>query len=157
MVPLIEWPAIGRMTRGLLLDSHALLWLDGEAPISPLSLFEIGRARKSQTLFHSHMSMWEIGLALHKKNFERRPDLRGLSVGVWFNDVAADFEIQSVAISDVIALAAAEVPSVYGFGDPGDCFLIATAHIENLSLVTRDARMIELANRRPDYITVIPC
>jgi len=49
------------------------------------------------------------------------------------------------------------LPGICGYGDPGDCFLIATAHVENLTLVTRDARIIELANRRPDYLTVIPC
>ena len=52
---------------------------------------------------------------------------------------------------------AGNVPGVAGWGDPGDCFLIATAHIEGLTLVTRDTKIIELAGRRPDYLKVMPC
>jgi PIN domain nuclease of toxin-antitoxin system len=52
---------------------------------------------------------------------------------------------------------AALVPAIYGSGDPGDCFLIATARVHNLSLVTRDDPIIELAQLNPGYLSVIPC
>ena len=145
------------MTNGLLLDTHTLLWLDADYPIRPESRFEIGQARESETLYFSHMSMWEIGVALHKKTFGKRPDLRGLTVDNWFAEVTVDLRVRPLGISVAVALEAAEVPAIYGFGDPGDCFLIATAHVENLALVTRDARIIDLAGRRPDYLTAIPC
>jgi PIN domain nuclease of toxin-antitoxin system len=56
-----------------------------------------------------------------------------------------------------VAVEAAAVPAVYGSGDPGDCFLIATARIRKLALVTRDSRILELAARDPGYLSVIPC
>jgi PIN domain nuclease of toxin-antitoxin system len=49
------------------------------------------------------------------------------------------------------------VPAIYGYGDPGDCFLMATARLRNLPLVTRDDRIIELAEREPAYLDVIVC
>lgn len=52
---------------------------------------------------------------------------------------------------------AANVPGIYGSGDPGDCFLIATARIRRLSLVRRDSKMIALAKREPDYLDVTVC
>ena len=54
-----------------------------------------------------------------------------------------------------IAIEAAAVPAIYGYGDPGDCFLIATARIRKLTLVTRDTRIIALAKREPAYLTVM--
>ncbi len=81
------------MTDGSLLDTHTLVWLDGRAPIKPESRFEIGQASARQRLFFSHMSMWEVGVALHKKRLEQRPDLRGLSIGPWFEEVGTEFGI----------------------------------------------------------------
>ena len=49
------------------------------------------------------------------------------------------------------------IPGVYGSGDPGDCFLIATARVRRLSLVTRDTKIIALAKRERDYLDVIVC
>lgn len=145
------------MTDGLLLDTHTLLWLDALSPIRPEALFEIGQARRSTALHFSHISMWEIGVALHKKTLTNRPDLRGLSVEEWFAEISADLDVYPVSISETIALEAALVPAVYGYGDPGDCFLIATARVRKLALVTRDARIIKLSERQPEYLSVIPC
>jgi PIN domain nuclease of toxin-antitoxin system len=54
-------------------------------------------------------------------------------------------------------LEAAEVVNVYARKDPGDCFLIATARIRRMPIITRDAAMIDLALTRPDYLAVIEC
>ncbi len=103
------------------------------------------------------MFLWELGLAMLKSRIEARPDLGGLSVKQYFVEANERYGLQMIPLSDEIALESAAVPAIYGSGDPGDCFLIATAHVENLTLVTRDARIIDLANRRPDYLAVVPC
>jgi len=108
-------------------------------------------------LFLSDISIWELGMAGHKKNLERRPDLHGLSFAVWLKETVEAVGVAGVRISKAIAHEAAEVPSVYGSGDPGDCFIIATARMHNLTLVTRDAKIIQLAARLPDYLTVLAC
>ena len=100
----------------------------------------------------SDISLWELGVASHKKAFERRPDLQGLTLDAWFAKKATSYGIRSLCISSRIALEAANVPSIYGSGDPGDCFLIATARIRKLTLVTRDYRIIKLANEERDYL-----
>ena len=60
-------------------------------------------------------------------------------------------------ISSAIALEAAQVPANYGYGDPGDCFLIATARLNSLTLVTRDARMLALSERLSGYLSATAC
>jgi PIN domain nuclease of toxin-antitoxin system len=56
-----------------------------------------------------------------------------------------------------IAFEAAEVPTVYSRKDPGDCFLIATARVRGIPIITRDFAMRDLARDRPDYLSVIIC
>ena len=131
--------------------------MEAESVIRPAAQLEIAGATLARTLLISDISLWEFGVAIHKKNLERRPNLGGLSIEAWFRSATRRFGIRATNISRSIALEAANVPGNYGSGDPGDCFLIATARVRQLALVTRDARMIELANRRPDYLTVVPC
>ena len=56
-----------------------------------------------------------------------------------------------------IALETARVSIHLGYGDPGDCFLIATARVHDLTLVTRDTRILALALREPAYLSVLAC
>ena len=48
-------------------------------------------------------------------------------------------------------------PASNGSGDLDDCFLVDTARLHNLALVTRDAKIVDLASRHPEYLTAIPC
>lgn len=62
-----------------------------------------------------------------------------------------------VRTSQRIAIEAANVPELFGSGDPGDCFLIATAQVKKLPIVTRDRGMHRLAKARPDYLQTVRC
>ena len=62
-----------------------------------------------------------------------------------------------VPIHQKIALEAAEVVARTGHKDPGDCFLIATARVRRLPIITRDRVMRELAVADPTYLSVIEC
>ncbi len=145
------------MSRGFLLDSHVLLWLDQDLLIHSPAAFRIAKASASRKLYVSDISIWELGVALHKKSLERRPDLRGLSIEEWFGQTTKRLDARIIRISQSIAVEAANVPGIYGSGDPGDCFLIATARLRRLSLVTRDTKIIALAKRERGYLDVTVC
>jgi len=144
-------------TQGLLLDSHVLLWLEAESQLRPQTQLAIAAARTSANLYMSDISLWELGVASHKRVFERRPDLQGLTLEAWFSKKASFYGIRSLRITRRIAMEAANVPSIYGSGDPGDCFLIATARVHKLSLITHDTRILALAKREPEYLSVTIC
>ena len=146
------------MSAGLLVDTHVLIWLDTGAPIRPQALRQMDLAsRHPSRLFTSDISLWEIGVADRKTQPARRPDLRGLTPAAWVDEIAARFSLSALPISKAIAQKAANVPALYGSGDPGDCFLIATARLHHLALVTRDTKILDLARSLPDYLTAIPC
>jgi len=134
----------------LLLDTHALLWYFTEEPLSLEALFAIAEAQAESQLYVSAISAWEIGVAQLKANPSRRPDLRGLPVGIWFRRAVRKIGAKTLQLDWDIAIEAANVPSMYGSGDPGDCFLIATAHQRKLTLVTRDRNILRLSSKSPD-------
>ena len=137
------------------MDTNALVWFVNGDPSSRAALDAIVAAQQSERIYVSSISAWEVGLAA--KKWRNRPNLGGRSPSDWFDAVLAIPGVRLVGTSRRIALEAAEVPPVYGDGDPGDCFLIATARIKRVPIVTRDAAMIGLSEANPKYLRTIPC
>lgn len=142
---------------GLLLDTNALIWLLSGDPLSDAALFAIAEAQEANQLFVSPISAWEAALAQQKPNPARRPNLNGDDAAAWFRRGRRNIGARLATISQAVALEAARVPAIYGNGDPGDCFLIATARVRELALVTRDRLIAGLADRMPEYLSVIRC
>lgn len=140
---------------GLLLDTHTLIWLVADDWLEPSAEYAIAAAQERNKIFVSHITVWEAGLASQKSQISKRPNLLGLPADVWFLHAVRHTGSHVLPITQRVALEASLVPAIYGSGDPGDCFLIATARIHNLTLVTRDARMIELAAEDPVYLRVL--
>ena len=141
----------------LLLDTNALIWLLSGEPMDEAALFAIAEAQAENLLFVSPISAWEAALAQQKPNPARRPNLNGLDAADWFSNGRRNIGARLATITQAIALESARVPAIYGNGDPGDCFLIATARVRQLMLVTRDEMMGGLADREPGYLDVVRC
>ncbi|WP_430682319.1 PIN domain-containing protein [Mesorhizobium australafricanum] len=60
-----------------------------------------------------------------------------------------------VPIKQRIACEAASVITDTDHKDPGDCYLIATARVRKVPIITRDAIMLGLAS--PNYLAIIVC
>jgi PIN domain nuclease of toxin-antitoxin system len=141
----------------ILLDTHTLLWLLNGDVISAGATRAIHEAQRTQSLYVSPLSAWEVGVGLGKKNPASRPSLQGLSPEAWFKAAVRVLAAKVPQLNLAIAIEAASVPAIYGSGDPGDCFLIATARVRKLTLVTRDAEILCLASDRPQYLSTIAC
>ena len=142
---------------GTLLDSHSLLWSINGLAISTKAKLAIGIAQDTHSLFLSPISAWEIGVASGKNQIAHRPPLGGLPPDMWFRNALIQLHAQLAPFSLDIASESARVPPLYGSGDPGDCFLLATAHVEGLTLITRDDRILKFARKNPHYLSVIAC
>ena len=138
----------------LLLDTHALLWFVRGDQMSEEALHAIGAAQNFRTLYVSAITAWEVGNAERKHT--NRPEL-GTTPEMWFRQALRLTGAKLATITPAIAAATASVPVIYGRGDPGDCFLIATAKVRRLSLVTRDGSTLQLARDRPHYIQTVEC
>ena len=140
---------------GILMDTHALIWFASGEPISRPALEAIDVAQRAVAVHVSPISAWEASLAARKR--VNPANLQGHSPSDWFRSVLKIPGVRLAPISRRIALEAAEVAPIYGSGDPGDCFLIATARIKRVSLVTRDGAIVALSKTNPDYLQTILC
>ncbi len=138
----------------LLLDTHALLWLVRDDPMTKKALTAVEAAQDAGTLYASAITAWELGVAELKRT--NRPEL-GMAAGAWFRRALRLTGARLATITPTISVEAASVPAAYGRGDPGDCFLIATARVRHLALVTRDGPILQLAAAQPSYVQVVEC
>jgi PIN domain nuclease of toxin-antitoxin system len=121
----------------LLLDTHIWIWL--------LQSSELLASRTLRTLtdtanelWLSSVSTWEA-LTLHSKG---RMQLSG-DIPSWLS--RATQGLQEAYLTHEIALVAARLEM---HGDPADRFLVATAQVLDLTLVTADRKLQALANIR---------
>ncbi len=143
---------------GILLDTHALYWLvSGEQNLAHEALVAIGESQQAGQLFVSPITAWELAVASKKNRVAGRPNLGDDSPELWFREAVRAVEARIVPINHRISGEAARVVLDTGHKDPGDCFLIATARIRRMPIVTRDGIIQEIANDIPNYLTVISC
>lgn len=113
----------------VLLDTHALLWfLNGSKELSAKARKTIETEDKRK--FVSIASIWEIAIkiSLGKLNFE--PGLANLDALIFENG----FEILPITIEHTLVVSSLE----FIHRDPFDRILIAQAHFEKCTILTRD-------------------
>lgn len=141
-----------------MLDTHALFWLvSGEDALTDQALVAIGENQAGGTLFVSPITAWELSVATQKNRVAGRPHLGDESPARWFRQAVIATDAKVIPINQRISCEAADVVVNTGHRDPGDCFLIATARVRKLSLVTRDKVIQQIAADDGYYLDVISC
>ena len=119
------------MARPLLLDTCALLWLaDASSRLSPAAREQIGNADNA---FFSPISAWEIAQKVARGDLTLpAPPLE------WFESLVARYRLESIPLSLSVLVRATQLP--WHHKDPADRFIIATALLHSLPVVTADSR-----------------
>lgn len=121
----------------LLLDTHIWLW-------SALQPHRISRrvakelSDEENELWLSPISVWELTF-LHRKGRTKTPQ----DIATWVGRSIEELRITEAPLTIEVALAISALD--FPHGDPGDHFLAATAKVFDLTLVTADANLINLA------------
>lgn len=131
--------------------------MSGEEVLTDEALVAIGVNQAAGKLFVSPITSWELSVATQKNRIAGRPHLGEESPARWFRAAVAVTEATVIPIKQRISCEAAQVVIATGHRDPGDCFLMATARVRKLSLVTRDRIILEIAAAEPGYIDTIRC
>lgn len=143
---------------GVLLDTHALYWLvSGEAELLDEALVAIHDNQKSGTLFVSPITAWELSVATKKRRAAGRPHLGDDPPDRWFRETVRATSARIIPIRQRVSCEAAKVVSDTGLKDPGDCFLIATARVRGIPIVTRDGAIQTIAAEKAGYLEAIAC
>ncbi|MBW8321279.1 MAG: type II toxin-antitoxin system VapC family toxin [Arenimonas sp.] len=141
---------------GVLLDTHTFYWLITAAgTLSEEALIAIADNQTNGTLYVSPITAWELSIASRKPPHKDPPSLGTKSPSQWFSEAVRATKARVVPIHQRIACEAAAVVTDTGHRDPGDCYLIATARVKKIAIITRDSVMLRLAS--PPYFNVIVC
>lgn len=123
----------------LLLDTHALLWLDSGAPMTRESIAVIDDAAGRGEVLVSPVSAWEIGLLVQKGRI--RLDLEPLH---WFERFLGLPGVRLTPLDVAAAISSSFLDEPF-HGDPADRLLVASARLLPATLITRDARILSYA------------
>lgn len=114
-----------------LVDTHIALWLLADSPQLPQIVRGIADNRVS-ILTVSIVSLWEVML-----KHQAHPDKLAVDAPTFAHDCkAAHFE--TLGLSPVHVLEAADLPTEGVHKDPFDRMLLAQARVENFTLLTHD-------------------
>jgi PIN domain nuclease of toxin-antitoxin system len=122
----------------LLLDTHIWVW----SLLEPERLTERVRAALTASdneLWLSPISTWEAMHLVERGRIES-PDAPGRTVERWL----AAVPVREAPLTHQVALATSGI--VLPHQDPADRFLVATARLFDLTLVTADARLLALGD-----------
>ena len=127
--------------RPLLLDTCAVLML-ANGDFKKFSTSAMKALRDAETLYVSPISEWEISLKWRNGGIELPLESREL-----MRKLTEAYALTLIPLSEEVMFRSTELPYVHR--DPADRFIIATALIRNLPVVTTDRRF-------PQYgVTVI--
>jgi len=117
----------------LLLDTHIWIWTVLEPwRVSSEVTQEIARA---EAVYLSPISIWELSLLAEKKTVVLHMDF-----AKWCQQAIREQALKEAPLTWEVA---AEMPFTrFMHRDPGDRFLVATAKVYDLTLVTADERLI---------------
>ena len=137
---------------GLLLDTCAVIWLaSSRLPAEATSIVDACAA--SGEVYYSAISAWEIGLLGRAR--KEGPRMRfDPDPALWFERFRSAPGLREIQLSADIALAASLLPGDI-HADPADRFLIATARLRGIPLLTSDRRIIDYAAQ--GMLDVIAC
>jgi PIN domain nuclease of toxin-antitoxin system len=137
------------VSRDILLDTHALIWLVNGEKLAEPAREAIRAAASASVLFVSPISAWEIATLIQKRRLALNQDAED-----WFDSV---LKIPGIALAGMdwrILTRSAALPGEPP-KDPADRILISTARRQLLRMITRDREILEYA--RAGHLTALAC
>lgn len=129
------------MSRGLLLDTCAVIWLFNGARMSEPSRKAILEAASANRLYVSPFSGWEIATLVRKQRIALT-----MSPQDWFRHVAEHSTVTLAPLDDELLIDSCALPAEPP-ADPADRIMIATARRLRLAIVTRDRPILDYAHQ----------
>lgn len=139
---------------GARLDTHAHYWaVTGLSSLSSKAITLLGDSQTGNSLCISAITAWELSVAAH---IRLNPVSFGdLSIEEWLRAARRKILVRTIPISQRIAIEAAGVARDTGHRDPADCYVMATARVRRIPVITRDAAILKIA--ASGYLEAVAC
>ena len=130
------------ITTGLLLDTHIWLrYLGFSGELRPAALPKLHAAAADGRLYLSVISIWETAMLVRDGRLYLQTH-----INLWIREALSKPGLSVLGFSPEIAIDSVNLPEPM-HKDPADRILIASARVQRLTLVTRDAKVLEFAER----------
>lgn len=132
----------------ILLDTHVWIWyVNGSKDLSKIARKTITGAMYHNEAHLAAISLWEICMLDKKKRI-----ILEMPCLEWINQSIQLTRLRILAMTPNIAIESCHLPGDF-HDDPADRMIVATARVENLTLITRDKNI--LAYSKSKYISSI--
>lgn len=126
------------MNNAILIDTHIWIWyIMGNTELSKNIQDIVTKSLRQHQAYLAAISLWEISMLDRKKRIVL--DMPCLS---WIHKFIDLTQIQIIPLNVEIAVESCHLPESF-HADPADRMIVATARTENLTLLTRDERILE--------------
>lgn len=133
----------------IVLDTHAFIWhVNGEKTLSKATQKQIDAASQEGGLYLAAISLWEISMLDKKKRI-----LLDMPCLEWLQQALELTHTQVLPVTPAIAVESCHLPGDL-HEDPADRLIVSTARVENLTLLTRDTRILRYGENK--YVQVFP-
>ncbi len=131
-----------------LLDTHVWIWLvNGDPKLKPISRDLLEKAYAHGALSLSAISVWETSmLVLKRRVILNHPTLD------WVKQALRATRCELIDLSPEISVESCQLPNSF-IGDPADRIIIATARLNNLTLLTHDKNILDYGKHK--YVTTV--
>lgn len=135
------------MNDRILIDTHIWLWyLNGDKSLSSRIKKTIDSSAIDNELYLSAISVWEIAMLVRKKRITLNT-----SCQTWVHCSLSLPGVNLIPLSPEIAIESCELPGDF-HGDPADRIIVASAKVENLSIISRDEQMIAYCKKQDIHV-----
>lgn len=118
----------------LLLDTHIWIWMALE-PTRLSSRVRRALDNPENELWLSPIAVWELLMLTRKKRVELNED-----PVVWSQQTIEDLQLREAPLTFEVALETSTLELAHG--DPSDRFMVASARVFDLTLVTADQKLL---------------
>ena len=131
------------MSRALLMDTHIWLWfaLGVQQKLNDKAVAIIETAASEGRLYVSVISVWEISLLVAKGRIHL-----GQPTSAWITRALAMRGLKLVSLEPEFAIESNQLPGEF-HQDPVDRILVASARCRDLTLLTRDQKILRYAEQ----------
>jgi len=124
----------------ILLDTHVWWWSLTEPENLSRKAKALIKQAKTDERFISSISIWEFAMMVAKKRIELK-----ISPAKWLSRAIEETGIVVMDLSPEIATDSCSLPGEF-HKDPADRIIVATARVHNLTLLTKDLKILDYPN-----------